>query len=497
VSGLDVNTQLLLHCDGVNGATSFPDASANNFTVTANGAAQVSTAQSEFGGASLVTAATSAYLSIADAAALRPGSGDFTYDFWLRLTAGSVFQTPLGKGYTAVGDILIQTDNAAAPNQLIYVSGSVVITSSTTYSLNVWHHVALVRSGSTLTLYIDGLSVGSASNSTNINGTNQLMVGGNTGSGGIYPVSGSMDEVRYSNSARWTSNFTPPTSPYSPDSAEVGIRQRWEFAPGSGPSKHLRPTRAYPRLPYTFQLTVSPGAYTLSGVTAATTAQRSFSAVKGAYTLTGNAITTKMARIVTAVQGIYILTGVATTLNKGKFLIAGVGAYVLTGIAAGLSAVRTMAMATGAYVLTGVTAALNRQALLTAVRGVYVFTGNAITTKTARIVTAVQGIYTLTGVAATLNKGKFLIAAAGAYVLTGRTAALSAIRTMAMATGVYILTGNATILEVLKSVSLFLKRRVVAPTLQLIRDVTPSLTLRRSVSPKLTKLRDRDPSLGD
>jgi uncharacterized membrane protein len=265
-------------------------------------------------------------------------------------------------------------------------------------------------------------------------------------------------------------DFTP-----SAGETSIGRSPVWEFSPNAGPTKHLRPTRAYPRLPYIFTLAASSGAYALSGVT----------------------ISNTIARIVSAITGVYTLTGVAAALVWNHVLTAVKGAYVLTGISSGLSAVRKLTAVTGAYVLTGVAATLMHGYVLAAVKGAYTLTGVAITNKITRIVTAVTGAYVLTGVAAKLMHGYVLAAVKGAYTLTGRTAALSAIRTMAMATGVYILTGNATILAVLHQVSLFLKRRFVAPTLQLIRDVTPSLTLRRSVSPKLTKLRDRDPSLGD
>src|SRR3990167_7743345 len=47
---IDSYTKLLLHMDGTNGSTTFTDEIGK--TVTANGNAQISTAQSKFGGAS-------------------------------------------------------------------------------------------------------------------------------------------------------------------------------------------------------------------------------------------------------------------------------------------------------------------------------------------------------------------------------------------------------------------------------------------------------------
>ena len=49
----DLNTVLLLHGDGTNGSTIFTDSSSYPKAVTASGNAQISTAQSRFGGASM------------------------------------------------------------------------------------------------------------------------------------------------------------------------------------------------------------------------------------------------------------------------------------------------------------------------------------------------------------------------------------------------------------------------------------------------------------
>ena len=47
------NVSLLLHGDGTNGSTTIVDSSSSSKTVTAVGDAQISTAQSKFGGSSI------------------------------------------------------------------------------------------------------------------------------------------------------------------------------------------------------------------------------------------------------------------------------------------------------------------------------------------------------------------------------------------------------------------------------------------------------------
>jgi len=77
------NVSLLLHCDGSNGSTTFTDNSPSPKTVTANGNASVSTAQSKFGGASAVFDGTGDYLSLDGSSGFAFGTGDFTIEFWL------------------------------------------------------------------------------------------------------------------------------------------------------------------------------------------------------------------------------------------------------------------------------------------------------------------------------------------------------------------------------------------------------------------------------
>ena len=73
------STKLLLNGNGTNGSTTFTDSSNSSYTVTANGNAQISTAQSKFGSASMYFDGTGDYLTVSNATASDVfGSGDFT-----------------------------------------------------------------------------------------------------------------------------------------------------------------------------------------------------------------------------------------------------------------------------------------------------------------------------------------------------------------------------------------------------------------------------------
>lgn len=208
IGGNDAFTELLLHMDGVDASTSFPDASSNGLSVTVGGNAQVDTAQSKFGGASALFDGTGDYIKTPASAALNMGTGNFTIDFWVRATT------------TASDPVLFKIDSGTASNGLAIAAGKLqwwkdgvgaIVTGATSLSTNTWHHVAIVRSGSTLTAYLNGTSDGSGSLSDSMDFSSWRIADGYYGA----DLSGWIDEFRISSTARWTANFTPPAYPYS------------------------------------------------------------------------------------------------------------------------------------------------------------------------------------------------------------------------------------------------------------------------------------------
>lgn len=203
-------TSLLLN--GTNAAI-FDSAADNNLETIGN--AQVSTVQSKFGGSSVYFDGTGDYLVVPNNTELQMGSGNFTIEFWWYPLSNSGYQTPIEKGYTNSGGLILQTEGDG--KILVYASGAAVITASTAVTLNTWNHMALVRNGTSLVLYLNGVSVGSATNSTNFNSTGLMGIGANVSGGGAggYPINGYIDDLRITKGvARYTSNFTPPTAPF-------------------------------------------------------------------------------------------------------------------------------------------------------------------------------------------------------------------------------------------------------------------------------------------
>ena len=78
-----------------------------------------------------------------------------------------------------------------------------------------WQHFAVVREGSTMTLYIDGTARGTGSNSTDFNRSRPFRLGNihNATANGGYGFPGYIDDFRVTKGlARYTSNFTPPSA---------------------------------------------------------------------------------------------------------------------------------------------------------------------------------------------------------------------------------------------------------------------------------------------
>jgi hypothetical protein len=215
------SVSLLLHMDGSNGSTTFTDSSSNAFTVTANGDTQISTAQSKFGAASGYFDGTGDYLSVADNAAFDFGSGNFTIEFWLYLTASA----SNGKAIISKGTWPTNTSSF-----LIYYGGGSEVgfyasSSGTSWDIGneqlvsnptkeVWHHYAVTRSGNVFRGFFNGVKNFDQTYSITLeDNASALTIG--SGASGSNAINAYIDDLRITKGvARYTANFTPPTAAF-------------------------------------------------------------------------------------------------------------------------------------------------------------------------------------------------------------------------------------------------------------------------------------------
>lgn len=207
-----------LHMDGADNGTTFTDVKGN--TVTANGNAKTVTATKKFGTASAYFDGAGDYLTVTDSTDFNFGSGDFTVECWFYETAAGVIRQLVGQHSTATyanSNFIILSNSQKVEASVFYGPSIITIANTSTHGLNAWHHVALVRNGSNILLYLDGALV--ASNSTlganSLNNSTQVLSIGvvfNTTSpdpGGYY-FTGYIDDLRITRGvARYTSNVQP------------------------------------------------------------------------------------------------------------------------------------------------------------------------------------------------------------------------------------------------------------------------------------------------
>lgn len=226
----DAFTKSLLHLNGADASTTITDESGK--TWTAGGNAQIDTSQSVFGGASLLLDGTGDYISTPDSDDFYFGTGDFTIDFRIRFNSLTNTQRIYTQRADTNNRILFLKVDSASGNKLQFRSfvggatrASYDMTSNWTASTNTWYHLALVRNGTNLYIFIDGtsqtLTVNTAISTNDVGNIGASVFIGQEDVLGN-PVNGWIDEVRVSKGiARWTANFTPPAAEYSGFSPSV------------------------------------------------------------------------------------------------------------------------------------------------------------------------------------------------------------------------------------------------------------------------------------
>ena len=193
------NVSLLLHMDGTNGSTTFTDSSSSALTVTANGNAQISTAQSKFGGAAGLFDGTGDFLSF-------PGisigtSTDCTLECWFYRTGGeALFGDSSGGNYQLLA--------VFAGKLYAYWNGNEVEGGTVTNS--TWHHAAVTRSSGTMRLFLNGTLLATAAGNTQTFSIAKVAQATNRSD-----FNGYIDDARVTvGVARYTASFTPPTAPF-------------------------------------------------------------------------------------------------------------------------------------------------------------------------------------------------------------------------------------------------------------------------------------------
>ena len=222
--------KLLLHCDGAQGATVFPNSSSATNTYNAQGGALVSTGIKKFGTASAIFDAFTGYLEGTIGPLYYFAALDFCIDMWIRPSnLSAAYQTLFSiNGATLTGRSLVISIN---DTELLfgYYDATFNIESTSTFTFspapsnNVWSHIAVVRNGPNVYTYLNGsqfgleypLDIYPTINPGNSNPT----IGARDNDSGVMDqfFGGYIDEFRILiGEPGYTGDFPVPTEAYSP-----------------------------------------------------------------------------------------------------------------------------------------------------------------------------------------------------------------------------------------------------------------------------------------
>jgi hypothetical protein len=151
---------------------------------------------------------TGDYLSIADAAGLRFGTGNFTIQAWIYRSAAGAVHSIAAKGGASTGWVF----QVHSDNKLRFTQTTTNIDSTGTIPAGTWTHVAVVREGTGTNqtkLYINGVNDGQATVTTDFNQTEQLNIGADRGNAN--PMNGYIAGFKYVVGTAET--ITVPTAP--------------------------------------------------------------------------------------------------------------------------------------------------------------------------------------------------------------------------------------------------------------------------------------------
>jgi hypothetical protein len=166
-------------------------------------------------GGSAYFAGSGDHVDITDNNDLDFGTGDFTVELWVYIQEGTSDQDGIiSKGNSGTGWQIIYHNPAAL--EFIRTTGTSsspqIRTSSYSCHLNSWNHLAITRSGTTVTFWLNGVSAGSYTDSTSWDTSEPLRLGTNRGENNDYV--GYISDVRvFKGHAVYTAAFTPPTEP--------------------------------------------------------------------------------------------------------------------------------------------------------------------------------------------------------------------------------------------------------------------------------------------
>jgi alpha-tubulin suppressor-like RCC1 family protein len=170
-------------------------------------------------------------VEIPDNPLLNMGSGDFTFEAWIKAEAEQpMFPQILSKRGIEYSGFLMGLANGRLYAQF---SGSHDGEGTSDLRDDLWHHVAVVRNNGNGYYYVDGVVEGVFNNQININSTASLWIGYDKPNHPQTPFNGQIDEVRIWNIARTQSDLLS-NKDVELTGNEAGLMGYWQMNEGIG-----------------------------------------------------------------------------------------------------------------------------------------------------------------------------------------------------------------------------------------------------------------------
>ena len=293
--------------------------SAPLFNFTAEGNAQLSTAQAKFGSSSLLLDGTDDYVDTTTNLDL--SSGDFTVDVWIRPDNVTGY-----KGIWQSGTSTTEQSYLLGNQVYWTVNPSTIITTSVTVNANEWTMLSYEREGNTHIIYKNGTLEDTAT-TANKQDNGVFSIGKN----GFGDFDGYIDEFRVSDIARYGgSSFTEPTQAFSFDS-DTQFLLHFDGANGSTVIKSADDTL--------FQGTFSQGQTEAGLLTEVPVTGVELTSTIGTIVLeqstneptTGQELTSSIGEAEEIPQQIVGVSGIQLTANIGSVTVTGTAVVAATG----------------------------------------------------------------------------------------------------------------------------------------------------------------------
>jgi hypothetical protein len=287
---------------------------------TAEGNAQLSTAQQKFGSASLLLDGTDD--SVDSTTNLDLSSTDFTVDVWIRPDNVTGY-----KGIWQSGTSTTEQSYLLGNQVYWSVNPSTIITTSVTVNANEWTMLSYERQGNTHRIYKNGTLEDTATTG-NKQDNGPFTIGKN----GFGDFDGYIDEFRVSDIARYEgSSFTEPTSEFSVDSDTVALLH-FNGANGSTDIINSVPNNAFAMTANEGTVDPAPDAEVTGIGFDASLAVGTVVIGEANVTVVGEGIAAGLGLGTIDLNTPVDLTGIAMSANLGSVTIIAEGKVTLTGL---------------------------------------------------------------------------------------------------------------------------------------------------------------------